>query len=148
MIYIADKLKAYKLRIEDGKVFDPIRGKFVPLTPEEDVRQRMIRYMIQEMKVSSDRIVVERMLSGFGVRGSRKRIDIGVLGKDGRLEAVIECKAYSIRFSEAPFQQAIDYVRALKVKGGFISSYTRIFVRIFGEYSILPYLEYAASTAL
>ena len=116
MIYIADKLDAYKLKVHDGKVYDPVRDKYVFLTPEEDVRQRMILYLLQEMKVPAERIVVERTLSGFGVTGSKKRIDIGILQKSGRLEMVVECKAYGIRYSEAPFQQAIDYVRALNVK--------------------------------
>ena len=121
MIYIADKLNAYKLKVQDRKVYDPLRDKFVPLTPEEDVRQRMILYLLREMKVPAERIVVERMLSGFGAKGSKKRIDIGILQENGQLKAVIECKAYGIRFSEAPFQQVIDYVGALKVKAYMVT---------------------------
>lgn len=113
--------KRYKLKIEGNKVYDPIRQMYVPLTPEEDVRQRTIKYLINRMKVPSDKIVVERGLNTFGVEGSRKRIDIGIIGDYHDLAAIIECKAYSLTGTTAPFEQAIDYVMALNIPAYFVT---------------------------
>lgn len=114
-------LKRYKLKTEGNKVYDPIRQMYVPLTPEEDVRQRTIKYLINRMKVPTDKIVVERGLNTFGVEGSKKRIDIGILGENNYLAAIIECKAYSITGTTAPYAQAIDYVMALNIPAYFVT---------------------------
>ena len=52
---------------------------------------------------------------------SRKRIDIGICREDNILAAIVECKAYSLRSMEAPFVQALDYVRALRVPSYFVT---------------------------
>ena len=43
---------AFRTKMEGGKkmIFDPIRKKFVVLTPEEWVRQHCIRFLIEEKK--------------------------------------------------------------------------------------------------
>ena len=120
MIYVEEFLRKYKIEDNNGRVFDPIRKKPVPATPEEFVRQRVIQYLLQEMHVPENKIVVEKALSSFGLAGNSKRIDIGILGEDNILNTIIECKAYGLQFSEAPFLQAIDYVEALKVKNYFV----------------------------
>ena len=116
---IEKDLKRYKLKTDaSGKLYDPIRQIYVPATPEEKVRQRMIKYLISRMKVPSEKIVVEQGLVKFGVEDQcnrKKRIDIGFYGNYNELAAIIECKAYSIQNVEAPYQQAIDYVRNLKI---------------------------------
>ena len=60
---IEKDLKRYKLKTdESGKLYDPIRQIFVPATPEEYVRQRMIKYLIGRMKIPAGKIVVEQGL--------------------------------------------------------------------------------------
>ena len=122
---IEKDLKRYKLKTdESGKLYDPIRQIFVPATPEEYVRQRMIKYLIGRMKVPAEKIVVEQGLVKFGVNDEadkKKRIDIGFYGDYNDLAAIIECKAYSIKDKEAPYAQARSYVRSLKIPAYFVT---------------------------
>lgn len=122
---IEKDLKRYKLKTdESGKLYDPIRQIFVPATPEEYVRQRMIKYLIGRMKIPAGKIVVEQGLVKFGVNDEadkKKRIDIGFYGDYNDLAAIIECKAYSIKDKEAPYIQAKSYVRSLKIPAYFVT---------------------------
>ena len=43
--------KKYKLKIKGDQIYDPIREKFVHLTPEEKVRQQTLQYMINELEI-------------------------------------------------------------------------------------------------
>ena len=88
-MYINHIFKRYKLKIEDNRIYDPIRKKFVALTPEERVRQKTLKYMIQRMKVPADKIGVEKSLSSLGDIGNRKRVDICIWGPD---EEILACK--------------------------------------------------------
>ena len=54
---------------------DPIRQKLIYITPEETVRQRMISYLVNELKVPKGAILVEEHLSHYNVP-SKKRADI------------------------------------------------------------------------
>ena len=75
-MYIRNIFKRYKLKIEGNQIYDPIRKKYVALTPEEQVRQQTIKFLQQRLKVPADRISVERTLHSLGVPGNWKRIDI------------------------------------------------------------------------
>ena len=119
-MYINHIFKRYKLTIKDNSVYDPIRKKYVVLTPEESVRQRMIKYMLQRLKVPADKIGVERTLHCLGVSGNKKRVDICVFDEKEELLAVVECKADYIGNGESPYQQAIDYVKSLKIRNYFV----------------------------
>ncbi|MCX6328686.1 MAG: type I restriction enzyme HsdR N-terminal domain-containing protein [Bacteroidia bacterium] len=70
-------LPEYSFRItgKEGqeKIFDPIRKKFVRLTPEEWVRQNFVRYLIQEGKYPPGIIGIE-VMSGYN--NLKKRVDI------------------------------------------------------------------------
>lgn len=91
---------------------DPIRKKLIYITPEETVRQKVISYLINELNVPEDMIVVEQHLSHYGVQ-SKKRADIVIHGvnKDNNLYpvAVIECKAPEVYLDEKAHNQMIDY---------------------------------------
>ncbi len=108
----------YKTKIEGNTIFDPIRQRYVHLTPEEIIRQKTIKFLMRRLKVPQDRIIVERSLSTLGVPGSKKRIDIGILDADGLIMAVIECKVW---VSEAAAAQAQDYLEALNTRYFFVT---------------------------
>ena len=42
----------FKIKLNEGKtcIFDPIRKKYVVLTPEEWVRQNFVKYLVAEKK--------------------------------------------------------------------------------------------------
>lgn len=78
-------------------LFDPIRKKEVPATPEEHVRQATVRYLVDVVKVPEHLIAVEFPLSSIDVK-TADRVDIMVhnfragapLNKPWLL---VECKA-------------------------------------------------------
>ena len=112
--------KKYKLKIKGNQIYDPVRNKFVHLTPEEKVRQQMLQFMIQTLAIPIERIGVELSLNSLGDVGNRKRIDIGIFNEENKLVAIVECKADYIGYKEAPYQQAIGYVSSLGVYRYFV----------------------------
>lgn len=119
-MYIDQIFKKYKLQIEDGRIYDPIRKKYVALTPEERVRQKTLKYLLYRMKVPADKIGVEKSLNSLGDFGNRKRVDICIFGPDETILAVIECKAGDTEGWDSPYVQAIDYVESLHVPNYFV----------------------------
>ena len=111
----------YKLKIKNDQIYDPIRQKFLRLTPEEIVRQKTIKFLINRLGVPQDKIIVERGLNTLGVEGVMRRIDIGILDEEGLLMAVVECKASLARNKEAAFIQARDYLLDLNTRYFFIT---------------------------
>ena len=93
---------------------DPIREKYVPATPEEEVRQKVLQYLITVLKVPKQFIRVEYLLSKSGL-DSKNRADI-LIGyynpDDGHMHClgVIECKAPDVDIlTEDVKAQAIGY---------------------------------------
>lgn len=90
---------------------DPIRQKLIYITPEETVRQRMISYLVNELKVPKGAILVEEHLSHYNVP-SKKRADIVVHGKKDETQypvLIVECKAPDVFLDEKAHQQVFDY---------------------------------------
>lgn len=118
---VASFFKRYKVKQRDGRVYDPIREKYVHATPEEYVRQKTIQFLIDYMEIPSDRIIVERSLSKLGVEGDRRRIDIGFFDPEGGFMAVVECKESLVGFNENAFVQAQDYLFDLHARFFFVT---------------------------
>ena len=104
----------YKNKVLENKIFDPIRNKYVKLTPEEAVRQKIIKFLMKRLQVPQDKILVERALGTLGLLVAedkkKQRIDIGILDEEGLLMAVVECKASLLSKTEAAFTQAQNYM--------------------------------------
>ena len=95
------------------EVFDPIRGRWVALTPEELVRQHFIGHLVHDRNCPASLIAVERSLV---LNGMAKRADILVHGMDGRPIALIECKSPSVRIDRSTLEQAARYNLIFKVR--------------------------------
>ncbi len=100
-----------------GTVFDPIREKLVARTPEELVRQAIIRYLIDSLKVPISLIGVEASLAILEP-GNQGRVDIAVWQPDptkGGLRPwlLIECKAPSVRITPDLAIQLARYLRLI-----------------------------------
>lgn len=93
-------------------VFDIVRKKYVVLTPEEWVRQHMIRYLIEEKKYPQALLAVER---GLELNGLRKRFDLLAFNKNGQPQLLIECKSPDVELSRAVFEQIAVYNARYKV---------------------------------
>ena len=93
---------------------DPVREKYVPATPEEEVRQKVLQYLIKVLKVPKQAIRVEYLLSKSGLN-SKNRADILICyynPDDGHWHClcVIECKAPDVDIlTEDVKAQAIGY---------------------------------------
>jgi type I site-specific restriction endonuclease len=109
-------LPDFKFRIEkkDGKptIFDEVRKKFLILTPEEWVRQNLIKFLIQKKDVPAGLIAIEK---GLKVNQLNKRTDIVIYKKDGKAGMIVECKAPSVKISQATFEQIARYNMSLRV---------------------------------
>jgi len=107
----------YEFRVNKhhGKpvIFDPARRKHVALTPEEWVRQHVIKYLIKDKNVPASLIKVE---SEFQLLKTKKRFDVAVFNRNGMPLLIVECKSASVELTQNEMDQAIRYNMSLKVK--------------------------------
>ncbi len=93
------------------KVFDPLRRREVPLTPEEGVRQAFIAYLHETGGIPFIRMSSEWP---FIYNGKRYRADIVVFDRSLNPDILVECKAPSVSIDAAVIEQVIRYARHLK----------------------------------
>ena len=100
---------------ENGKkeIFDPIRRKFVKLTPEEQVRQNFLDFMVTRLGFPASLIVVEAVLT---YNQLKKRFDILAYLPDRTPCVVVECKAPSVELTQLVFDQVAMYNMTLQVE--------------------------------
>lgn len=102
---------------KDGKTYyvDTFRKRLTLATPEEEVRQSVLRYMVDKCGVPEDMLLVEAPMCHFE-RGKRGRADIVVIANSGEFNgapvAIIECKSRSVPLTERAFDQAVPYCDA------------------------------------
>ncbi|MBK6346198.1 MAG: type I restriction enzyme HsdR N-terminal domain-containing protein [Bacteroidales bacterium] len=111
----------FRTRVKSGQIqiFDPVRKKYVSLTPEEWVRQHLIRYLVVEKHVPLHMMACER---GLLVNRMPKRFDLVVFGLNGNPVMIAECKAPGVKLSEATYYQIGRYNLTLKVKHLLVSN--------------------------
>lgn len=104
-----------KIKEKEGKryVFDAIRKKHLVLTPEELVRQKFVRYLIEEMKYPR---ALFRLEGGLKYGEMQKRSDILVYNQQGLPYLLIECKSYKIKLNQEVFNQASVYNRTVRAR--------------------------------
>lgn len=90
-------------------VRDPIRRRWVRLTPEEGVRQRLLRAFLTH-GYPSGLLAVER---GLHHLGRTWRADVVLHGRDGRPLLIAECKAPTVGITQDTFDQLARYNVAL-----------------------------------
>ncbi len=100
---------------EEGRptVFDPIRRKYVQLTPEEWVRQHFLQYLIQDCGYPSSLIAVEM---GFQFQRMPRRADIVVHDRRGVPYLMAECKAPGVGIRQSTFDQVSRYNRVVEAR--------------------------------
>lgn len=113
----------YTFRIKtEGKhqmIFDDIRKKWLVLTPEEWVRQHMLRYLAEDKKYPASLMAIEM---GIKLNGTKKRCDIAMYNTKGEAIALVECKAPSVKITQAAFDQIARYNMELNVKYLIVSN--------------------------
>ena len=96
----------FKTEQREGKtfVFDSLRRRWVALTPEEEVRQKMLYLLVEHLQVPAGLVAVEYSLK---VNGLDKRADAVVFGPDGAPLMVVECKAPTVELTPVVLDQAL-----------------------------------------
>ncbi|MFK7060369.1 type I restriction enzyme HsdR N-terminal domain-containing protein [Flavobacterium oreochromis] len=100
----------YQFRFKNSEnkvsIFDEIRKKFIILTPEEWVRQNVVRFLLEEKKYPKSCINVEKLIK---INDLSKRYDIAVFQPNGSIFLLIECKAPEIQITQQTFDQIARY---------------------------------------
>lgn len=116
-------LPAYHFRIkkqhEKFQIFDAQRKRYVSLTPEEWVRQHVIRFLIEAKGYPSALLAVEKQLN---LNGMKKRCDAVLYNRDAQPLMIMEFKAPNIAINQATFDQVAVYNSQLKVEYFLISN--------------------------
>ncbi len=116
---------AFSIKQANGKemILDLLRRKWLPLTPEEWVRQNFIQSLIQVHHYPAALIAMEKEIQ---LGELKKRFDILIYNKAHQPWMMIECKAPSVELSEKVFNQVLRYNIAVPVSYMLITngSYT------------------------
>ena len=98
----------FRMEKQDGKIkiFDFVRKKFVVLTPEEWVRQHVLRYLFEEKKIPSSLIAVEKEII---YNHQKKRFDVLIYNNAAKPVLMVECKSPEVEILQDVFNQIAVY---------------------------------------
>ncbi len=107
MIKISYPSYPFKIETREEKeyIFDPLRKKWIRLTPEEWVRQNFLQYLLQVMHYPASLIAIEKEIQ---IGELKKRFDILVY-KNDHPWLLIECKEMNVPINESVMQQLLRY---------------------------------------
>ena len=95
-----------KEQSEKAFIFDPCRRKYVPLSPEEWVRQHCIAYLHFSKGFPLSVISVER---AFILNYQTLRYDLVAYSNNAKPVLLVECKAPSVKITSTVFDQIAVY---------------------------------------
>ncbi|MEG1088044.1 MAG: type I restriction enzyme HsdR N-terminal domain-containing protein [Bacteroidales bacterium] len=100
-------------------IFDPLRRKYVVLTPEEAVRQHFIKWLNKERNYP-----LTLMASEYSIKYNKMnyRCDIVTFNKLLEPQLIVECKASNVKLTQETIEQIIRYNLVLKVKNLIITN--------------------------
>ncbi len=87
-------------------IFDPLRKKWVVLTPEEWVRQNFLQFLLQVKRYPVSLIAIEKEIK---LGELKKRFDVLVYDTQLQPWMMIECKAADVELTGAVLQQVLRY---------------------------------------
>ena len=105
-------------------LFDPLRRKYVALTPEEWVRQHFVHFLSSEKGIPSELMANEVSIT---LNAMARRCDTVVYDRHLRPIAIVEYKAPSVSVTVEVFEQAARYNMVLGVPYLIISNGLRHF---------------------
>ena len=130
---LAKYLPSLRLGKKEGKrsVFDPVRKKWIILSPEEMVRQVVIAYLIDEKDYSPRLMSVERAIE---FNTMTRRYDLVVFDKYKNPLILVECKSPDKPLNRASFEQVALYNESLGVQFLWLTNgHTNYFFQINNE---------------
>jgi hypothetical protein len=98
----------FRIKEENGKkyIFDEIRRRFVVLSPEEWVRQHLVKYLSTIKSYPQQLMAIEK---GFTQFRRKQRYDILIFNRNGEPLMIVECKAPGVEINQNVFDQASRY---------------------------------------
>ena len=129
-------------------VFDPLRRRYVALTPEEWVRQHFVHFLQKERGFPPEVIANEVSLS---LNGTRKRCDTVIYGAHAEPLMIVEYKAPEVEITQHTFNQIGRYNIRLRVEWLVVSNGMQHFCCHIdyesGQYRFLPQIPSYAEIA-
>lgn len=117
----------HSIKTRDGEsrkeIFDPVRRIWVAMTPEEEVRQKFILFLLDVKKFPLSHISVEHSIS---VNGTVRRYDIVVFDSELKPYILVECKAPEVPLSQEVLDQACSYNSVLNAPVVCITNGTEV----------------------
>lgn len=104
-----------RIRTVNGKkeIYDPVRKSYVPLSPEEMVRQAYLHYLMEEIHIPPIAVSIEKKVC---YNSLTKRYDIVVAKPDGSILLLVGCKAETIKITHDTLSQLAMYNHTLQAK--------------------------------
>lgn len=106
------------------KVFDPLRNKYVALTPEEYVRQHFTAWMTGHFGYPASLMRNEVTLT---LNDTKRRCDTVVFRSDGTPSVIVEYKAPTVEITQTVFDQIARYNLTLRSSYLIVSNGMRHF---------------------
>lgn len=107
--------KPDQIQIRGNEVFSTLRQRWIPLTPEEMVRQQYLSVLVEEYGFGFDQIAEELEVTGRGSAQARADFVIWRTPDDKAQEKspliVVECKADNVTIDPAVYAQGENYAR-------------------------------------
>lgn len=102
------QLDVRKNNEQKTEVWDPVRKKWIALSPEEFVRQQWICYLNIHFQISYGLMSVEKEL--IFINGKKRRYDLAVYNTMGKPEVLFEFKAPSVLLNMQIIEQGMHYL--------------------------------------
>ena len=101
-------------QFDDGRreVLDPVRRRWVALTPEEWVRQQLILILHNRYGYPLELMQVEGAIT---LNSLTRRCDIVIYSADGTPQIIVECKEPNVKITQKVCDQACRYNTVLHV---------------------------------
>lgn len=116
-------LPEYQLNVKNTdkglKIFDPLRKRWITLTPEEWVRQNFVRFLIEEKHFPASLMNNEISLLQNGIK---RRCDTLVVNHQGEPLVIVEYKAPSVQITQKTFDQIVRYNMVLRANYLMVSN--------------------------
>lgn len=100
-------------------ILDELRKKWLQLTPEEWVRQHVVRYLIEEKGTPAGLIGIEK---GFQFQKMQRRADIIVHNRSGQPVMMVECKAPTVKLDQDVFDQIARYNMVIRAQYLYVTN--------------------------
>ncbi|MBR1652895.1 MAG: type I restriction enzyme HsdR N-terminal domain-containing protein [Alloprevotella sp.] len=118
------------------EIFDPLRKRFVRLTPEEWVRQHFVSHLVNSLHYPAPLLQNEVKLT---INGVERRCDTVLFSRQGgRPRLIVEYKAPEVALTQRVFQQINSYNSVLRADYLMVSN---------GREHYCLHLDYAHSRA-